>query len=71
VDERFVADLGSIQAKTLVVWGRFDAWLPESQADSFVAGIRGSRKVVLETGHMPQEENPAEVVRLLGDFLIS
>jgi pimeloyl-ACP methyl ester carboxylesterase len=27
--------------------------------------------VVLETGHMPQEEKPAEVARLIGDFLIS
>jgi len=71
VDEGFVANLGSIQAKTLVLWGRFDPWLPESHADRFVAEIKGARKVVLETGHMPQEERPAEVSRLIGDFLIS
>lgn len=71
VDEGFEADLGSIQAKTLVVWGRFDPWLPESHADRFVARIKGSRKVVLETGHLPQEERPAEAVRLIGEFLIS
>ncbi len=71
VDEGFAADLASIQAKTLVLWGRFDPWLPESHADRFVAEIKGARKVVLETGHMPQEEKPAEVARLIGDFLIS
>jgi len=71
VDDRLVPDLGSIQAKTLVVWGRFDPWMPESHADQFVAAIKGSRKVVLDTGHLPQEERPAEVVRLIEEFLIS
>ena len=55
----------AIQAKTLVVWGRFDPWLPVSHADRFVAEIKGARKVVLETGHLPQEEKPAEVARLI------
>ena len=71
LDERFAADLGLIQAPTLVVWGRFDPWLPESHADRFVAAIKGARKVVLDTGHLPQEERPAEVVRLIGEFLTS
>ena len=71
VDEGFVKDLGSIQAKTLVLWGRFDPWLPESHADRFVAEIKGASKVMLPTGHMPQEEKPLEVARLIGDFLIS
>ena len=71
LDERFAADLSAIEAKTLVVWGRFDPWLPEAHADRFVAGIKGARKVVLDTGHLPQEERPAEVARLIGDFLIS
>lgn len=71
LDERFVADQGAIQAKTLVLWGRFDPWLPPSDADRFVAGIKDARKVVLETGHMPQEERPAEVARLIREFLIS
>jgi len=71
VDDGFVADLRKVQAKTLVLWGRFDPWLPESDADRFVSEIKGARKVVVETGHMPQEERPAEVSRLIGDFLIS
>jgi pimeloyl-ACP methyl ester carboxylesterase len=71
VDDRFVPDLKSIQAKTLVAWGRFDPWLPESQADQFVAAIKGARKVVLPTGHLPQEERPAEVAALIVELLIS
>ncbi len=71
VDEDFEKDLASIQAPTLVLWGRFDPWLPLSHADRFVAEIKGARKVVLETGHMPQEEKPVEVARLIGDFLVS
>ena len=71
LDERFIDDLRGITAPTLVVWGRFDPWLPESHADRFVAAIKGSRKVVLDTGHMPQEEQPEGVARLLGEFLLS
>ena len=71
LDERFVSGLAALQAKTLVVWGRFDPWLPESDADRFVAEIKGARKVVLPTGHMPQEEKPVEVTRLIGEFLSS
>jgi pimeloyl-ACP methyl ester carboxylesterase len=70
-DEGFLANLASVRAKTLVLWGRFDPWLPESHADRFVAEIKGARKVVLETGHLPQEERPAEVAQLISDFLIS
>jgi len=71
LDERFEADLGSIEARTLVVWGRFDPWLPQEDADRFVAAIKGSRKVIVETGHMPQEEKPADLARLIGEFLLS
>jgi pimeloyl-ACP methyl ester carboxylesterase len=35
-----------------------------------VAAIRGARKVVIPAcGHVPQEEKPAEVARLLLEFL--
>jgi pimeloyl-ACP methyl ester carboxylesterase len=71
VDDRSLPDLHAVRAPTLVVWGRFDPWLPESHADRFVAAIKGARKVVIETGHLPQEERPAEVTTLISDFLIS
>jgi pimeloyl-ACP methyl ester carboxylesterase len=59
-----------VRAPTLVVWGREDEWVPVAQADLFLAAIPGSRKVVIEAcGHMPQEERPAELTRLLEEFL--
>ena len=62
--------LARVRVPTLVLWGREDAWVPVAQADRFLAAIPGSRKVVLEScGHMPQEERPAEVARLLEEFL--
>jgi pimeloyl-ACP methyl ester carboxylesterase len=70
-DESFVPDLARIEARTLVLWGRYDPWLPLEDADRFTAAIPGARKVVLETGHMPQEEKPLEVAKLVGDFLVS
>ena len=64
------ASVGRVRAPTLVIWGREDAWVPVVDADRFVAAIPGSRKVVIEgCGHLPQEERPAEVVRLLEEFL--
>ena len=71
LDEGFLPDLRAIEAKTLVVWGRFDPWLPQEDADRFVSAIKGARKVIVETGHMPQEERPAEIARLVGEFLLS
>jgi len=66
-----VADaLARVTAPTLVIWGADDRWIPLADADRFVAGIRGARKVVIPgCGHVPQEEKPAEVARLLLDFL--
>jgi 4,5:9,10-diseco-3-hydroxy-5,9,17-trioxoandrosta-1(10),2-diene-4-oate hydrolase len=62
--------LGDITAPTLVVWGGDDRWIPLAHADRFVAGIAGARKLVIPAcGHMPQEEKPGEVARLVLEFL--
>jgi pimeloyl-ACP methyl ester carboxylesterase len=59
-----------VRAPTLVIWGREDTWVPVEDADRFLSAIPGSRKAVIEgCGHMPQEERPAEVLRLLEEFL--
>jgi pimeloyl-ACP methyl ester carboxylesterase len=66
----FPGVIAQVKAPTLIVWGREDAWIPVRDADRFAATIPGSRTVVLEAcGHMPQEERPAEVLRLLSEFL--
>jgi len=62
--------LPRIQAPTLVLWGGDDRWIPLAHADLFVAAIPGSRRVVIPAcGHVPQEEKPEEVARLLLEFL--
>jgi pimeloyl-ACP methyl ester carboxylesterase len=62
--------LRQVRAPTLVIWGAQDAWIPVRDADRFVRDIPGARKVVLDhCGHVPQEEKPAEVARLILDFL--
>jgi pimeloyl-ACP methyl ester carboxylesterase len=62
--------LPHIEAPTLVLWGDDDRWIETAQADRFVAAIPGARKVVIPAcGHVPQEEKPDEVARLLLAFL--
>jgi pimeloyl-ACP methyl ester carboxylesterase len=62
--------LPGIRARTLVLWGADDRWIPLADADRFLAAIPGSRKVVIpDCGHVPQEEQPEEVGRLLSEFL--
>jgi pimeloyl-ACP methyl ester carboxylesterase len=64
------AAVARIRQPTLVIWGRDDAWIDVSHAGRFASAIPGARTVVLEScGHMPQEERPADFVRLTLGFL--
>ena len=61
--------LASIQAPTLIVWGREDRILHVQDADCFAAAIAGSEKRVLErVGHLPMMEQPRRVAELWLDF---
>ncbi|MFH1810812.1 MAG: alpha/beta hydrolase [Pseudomonadota bacterium] len=61
-----------VQQPTLILWGAHDIWLPPEQGQRFHQDIAGSRLQVLDCcGHMPQEESPEEVARLILDFLRS
>lgn len=69
-DRQFSAIARAVRAPTLVIWGRDDAWTPLAQAALFAGDIAGAQVAVLgPCGHMPQEERPADVQRLLRDFL--
>jgi pimeloyl-ACP methyl ester carboxylesterase len=59
----------TVRARTLVLWGRYDAWIPLADAWRFGADIPGSPVRVLEAGHMPQEEKPEETAAAIVDFL--
>jgi pimeloyl-ACP methyl ester carboxylesterase len=59
-----------VKAPTLVIWGAHDTWIPPADADLFVRDLPGARKVVIEAcGHVPQEEKPEEVARLMDEFI--
>jgi pimeloyl-ACP methyl ester carboxylesterase len=58
------------RAPALVLWGRDDEWIPVAHAQRHEAALPAARIVILERcGHMPQEEQPAETLRLLLEFL--
>jgi pimeloyl-ACP methyl ester carboxylesterase len=59
----------TVRAPTLVLWGRYDAWIPLADAWRFGADIPGSPVRLLEAGHMPQEERPEETAAAIVDFL--
>ncbi|MEM7306971.1 MAG: alpha/beta hydrolase [Planctomycetota bacterium] len=63
-------ELPSLAVPTLLVWGAEDvAYWPDVYAASFARDIPGAELVLVPgAGHYPHEEQPAEVVRLLGDF---
>ncbi len=60
----------SLRAPALVIWGREDAWIPVAHAERHARALPAARVVLLERcGHMPQEEQPQETLRLLAEFL--
>lgn len=62
--------LATVRVPVLVIWGREDGWIPLSHAERHARAVPGARVVVLERcGHMPQEEQPGETLRLLSEFL--
>jgi pimeloyl-ACP methyl ester carboxylesterase len=64
------AEIARIRQPTLVIWGRDDRWIEVSHAARFTAAIPGARTALLDgCGHMPQEERPADFVRLVLGFL--
>jgi pimeloyl-ACP methyl ester carboxylesterase len=70
VDTRnIVAQTTRIQAPTLVIWGRHDRVWPASFGQRLAREIRGSGFELLDCGHSPHEERPAEIVRILRRFL--
>jgi pimeloyl-ACP methyl ester carboxylesterase len=74
LDERqdmgFPGIVSAVRAPTLILWGAEDAWIPVEHARRFAEAIPGSRTAVIPAcGHVPQEERPDEVARLLLEFL--
>jgi pimeloyl-ACP methyl ester carboxylesterase len=66
---RIEREAGQIKQPTLLVWGEHDSDVPLRHGRRLHSLIHGSRLVVFPTcAHLPQEERPAEFVRLVADF---
>lgn len=64
--------LPPISARTLIIWGRHDRWIPLAHAFQFQRDIPGSALIVYDDlGHIPMEEAPRRTVRDALAFLQS
>ncbi len=62
--------LGEIKAPTLIIAGRKDFIYPPEHQQDLAAMIPNARLALIDkSGHNPQDEQPAEVQRLIRDFL--
>jgi pimeloyl-ACP methyl ester carboxylesterase len=63
-------DIRRVAAPTLVIWGGHDLILPAAHARLFKEDIAGSTAVIVpDVGHVPHEERPGPVNRLILDFV--
>jgi pimeloyl-ACP methyl ester carboxylesterase len=59
-----------IRQPTLILWGEKDRLIPPDHADRFAHDIPRNQLVKFaDLGHVPHEENPAQTVAALRDFL--
>lgn len=65
----FEARLKSIRAPALLVWGKDDTTVPVELGRRLEKDLPDARLVELEAGHVPNQEKPAEVLRLINGFL--
>lgn len=65
----FERRIRSIRKPALLVWGTADRTVPVSLGRKLAAELPDARLVELEAGHVPNQEAPGEVLRLLDDFL--
>jgi len=71
-DAALMEALSWISVPTLILWGAEDRLIPVAHAQTFAAGITGSRLTIYENvGHLPMEEIPAQSASDTRDFLES
>ena len=68
--DKLVGRFKQIAVPTLIVWGEQDSAVPIENAHRFNQDIGNSRlKVLPQTGHVPHEERPEQVLEALADFM--
>jgi 2-hydroxy-6-oxonona-2,4-dienedioate hydrolase len=62
--------LGAVAAPALVVWGDDDQIVPRNAGDIYVEHLPSARmEVISDCGHYADLEKPAELARLVTDFI--
>ncbi|WP_433658227.1 alpha/beta fold hydrolase [Nocardia sp. CA-128927] len=54
---------------TLIIWGRNDAFFPESGAHAYLRDLPDAALHLFDTGHFALEENLPEIAPLIADFV--
>jgi pimeloyl-ACP methyl ester carboxylesterase len=68
--EELNSHIRNISVPTLILWGAQDTVVPTENALRFNREIKNSRlKMLPQTGHVPQEERPEQVIDTLSEFL--
>ena len=69
-DTSNIPKIRTIQTPTLVLWGEKDLLIPMDNAQRFHDDLPNDTMVILKNmGHVPMEENPAESLKPVVDFL--
>ena len=59
-----------IKNRTLILWGKDDAWIPLESGYRFSKDLANEKLVILpECGHVPQEEKPEQTAKIMIDFI--
>lgn len=57
-------NIKSLEAPTLIIWGREDQLIDISRSEKFTSELEGEKIIIYENvGHLPMEEVPADVAR--------
>ena len=68
-EDGFWARLARLQPPALFVWGRLDRLVPLAFARHVAQALPRARQLVLDCGHVPQVESPAETHSAIAAFL--
>jgi len=67
----FVARLRTVEAPTLLIWGARDKTVPVELGRKLALELSDAHLHELDAGHVPNQERPDDVLRLMRDFLTS
>jgi pimeloyl-ACP methyl ester carboxylesterase len=71
-DRTLAGRLPAIRIPTLVVWGAADRMIPVQHGQAYAGAIPGAQfRLITDAGHLPQLENPAELLATVWEFATS